>query len=292
MVNKMTLKEDDLDEKVKIPSSILSFLEEIGQLIYPEMRPAKAAAHVLRGYITDGMNAASRGRSTVPLPTGFLEAIRLMESRRVDEALREIDLGKLERARTAGYEGVTKDNLGWAATVLDVNGKYLRLPQRFLRPEMAAWARYQHYLQHKIPYGRYAKELAKTRNSLMAREEKWGEDYIRARAIWALGVAGYVVDPAFLEPWEAQWSTNMPQFADDVEAAKQRYLSGAPAPREIEAAPMLVLPAPKQPRQTVEEALAEAAQTRERLLQESRDARAKRLAAKYGVVENEPTDDE
>jgi hypothetical protein len=291
-------KTEEIDEKVGVSEAMRAFLEEFGRLSYPHLRSSKAAAHALRDFVLAGMEAASSGRTTVSLPPGFREAVELMNSRAIDEAFNGIELAKLERtnrARSSGFEGVTAEGKRWVATVTDARGRAFRLTQRYLQPELAAWARYQHHLQNKIPYGKFAKEIEKQRNSLYCREGGWPEHFIRANAIWSLAVDGFPPDASFLRRGEDRWLAHGPPSDVDVERHVARIAKFYPdeypefVPGSAEPAPALppppkqaALPEASQP--TIAQAQAEADKVRELAVTEAKEARAKRLAAKYGTT--------
>ena len=273
------------------PAKITEILQEVGLLRYGRLRPTKQVEAVLLDLVRAAITAgAEEGRRTLPLPDGWREAIAIVAGREVSA----IDKTKLERTGRSrgGYVDVELVNKLWVARVPDGEGGTFELPQRFLRPELAAWARYQHHLQNKIPYGKFAKEIEKQRNSFRAHDESWSEHQIRANAIWSLSIDGFPPEAAFLRQGEEQWRNKAP-FPDVVEQHVRRMdrVSAAPTPTLLAPtpAPAPVLMAPKQaalpegPKLTIAQAQAEADRAREKAVVEAKEARAKRMAAKYAV---------
>jgi hypothetical protein len=219
-----------------------------------------------------------------------------LKVRLTSEALEKIDISVLarnNRVRGTGFDGVYNHRGAFVVDARDpATLRMRRMPGRYPEPELAAWARYQHYRKYKIPYGRLEDEIEKQRNSLVAREEKWSEAYIRAYSIWSLSVDGTPPDRAFLESSELRWLTENPLLKmqqergeDELDPLNLPPMEPQPVLVKLERAAL-----PAAPKQTIEAARSEAEMKLKEALELSRAARAARMAAKHAPALDDEDD--
>jgi hypothetical protein len=285
------LEDDDFDHdqrrRVQVPRAFWAVFEEAGEL------KGRKAAQLFEDFCEDAMKAWLEGNKTTRNAPVLLEAVQNIKVKLTSKALESIDLSPLarnNRVRGTGFDGVYHHRDAYVMDARDPGtGKIKRMPGRYPEPELAAWARYEHYRKHKLPYGKFEEEVEKTRNSLSCREGKWPEHLIRAIAIWSLAVDGFPPDPTFLRRGEDRWLVFGPPMDADVDRHVARIAKHFPDEypefmlESEEPAPMLP-PPPKQlpetPKLTLAQAQAEANKARELAIIASREARAKRAAEK------------
>lgn len=285
----------------QVPRAVWAVFEEAGEL--SDRKPSQ----LFEDFLNDALRAWLEGNKTTRNTPVLLEAVQNIKTKLTSRALESIDLSVLarnNRVRGTGFDGVYHHRDAYVVDVRDPGtGKIRRMPGRYPEPELAAWARYEFYRKHKLPYGKFEEEIARQRNSLMCRELKWPEHIIRANAIWSLAVDGFPPDPAFLRRGEDRWLVHGPPMDADVENHIARIVKFYPDeyPEFVpeESTPTLppptkqaALPEAPKPALTLTQVQAEADKARELAITQAREARAKRMAAKYGVNTDTDTDED
>jgi hypothetical protein len=119
----------------------------------------------------------------------------------------------------SGFYGVYPQGSGWIAKVR-VNGasKATKTLGTYLTPKQAAWARYQHYREHNMPYGKLEVEIEKIKQNrdwrALGADKPEGANFAKAMAIWNLSVGGTVLPD--LTDEDRHWETVTPRDAADA----------------------------------------------------------------------------
>jgi hypothetical protein len=167
-----------------------------------------------------------KGNATIKLTPSWALAWASLDKQAIDEGLQrdsaEIDFSVLATSRTtnSGFEGVymhSNPARGFNAHGRDPEtkkpGKHLGL---FSSAAQAAWARYQHYKKHNMPYGKLEEAMEKVRAH--PDTKNWGakpmpERWVRAIAIWNLAMKGTILPD--LDKRDRKWETYSPPAERD-----------------------------------------------------------------------------
>jgi hypothetical protein len=201
--------------RLDISQTTWELIEEVARV---SMTTPKAIVHA---HFMEVIDALAKGNTTAKLSVAWSKAWDSLDSKSVNARLQadsaSIDFSVLCTSRTtnSGFEGVyahSNPARGFIAQGRDPEtrkpGKHLGL---FSSAAQAAWARYQHYKKHNMPYGKLEEEVEKVRGDYNLRNfgtKALPERWLKAMAIWNLGQKHIILPD--LTTKERVWETNFP----------------------------------------------------------------------------------
>jgi hypothetical protein len=199
-----------ITKKITIPIKFLTLIEVASDL------NSISIADVLKHLERDLLAASAAGQKTMRINPIFLEAWTTVKERMAAAELAEVDVSRLEVSRvprSSGYVGVycTQGGQFIIHGKDPASQKTIPLPGKFLTAEGAAWARYQHYKTHGLPYGKLEAEIIKVQGSPHSRYyggKLLPDHWAKAVAIWNLAVRGIILPD--LDDADRRWETTNP----------------------------------------------------------------------------------
>lgn len=208
-----------ISKKIAVPLKLWQLLETVSELSFMPL------STVLQQLEVD-IIAACRGRQkTMRMNPIFIEAFQTIKERVAEDEVADVDVSLLatsKAARSSGYEGVYRIADGQYVFHAKDPGTKRVIPQsgKFLTPEGAAWARYQHYKQHGLPYGKLEREVERLRMDPTFRrtsaDKPMPDRWLRAQAIHHLANMGTILPD--LSPEDRRWETKNPATDSQFES--------------------------------------------------------------------------